>query len=206
MTALAVETASAGGVWVPRDATNTVDGTLLTEGTSLVDADFVSTTAPEVGRAATPADGDLAPRLESATPKLDPVRLPSTRREALGQPGYRFELLQQWEGTVQEIGNDELTVHLRDLTDPSHPEEVSVLPFDEIPYDDRGLVELGAVLYWSIGYETTRSGQLKRVSSIRFRRGLPWTRREVDAVNARAEALMTLFGDASDEQRSASAG
>ena len=115
--------------------------------------------------------------------------------------------LQQWEGVVTQVGDDEFTATLRDLTTPKHPEEEAVLPIAEITPEDRRLLIPGAVLYWSIGYQTLRSsGQVQRVSDIRLRRLPAWSRRDLVRVAQRAQALHEMFGSDDDIERSTRAG
>ncbi len=109
-------------------------------------------------------------------------------------PEERFDLREQWEGAIQEIQGDEVVVVLRDLTDPSRPEEEAVIGSDEISDDDRPLVSPGAIFYWSIGYRTSRSGQVERVSAIRFRRLPAWSRRDVARIEKRTAQCMEAFG------------
>ena len=106
----------------------------------------------------------------------------------------KFALLQQWEGVVQALNGDEFTVVLRDLTNPNNPEEVAVLPLEEITGDDLRLLRPGAILYWSIGYRTHRTGQVDRVSTIRLRRLPAWSRLDLQRRDARAKSLMERFG------------
>jgi hypothetical protein len=108
---------------------------------------------------------------------------------------YRFALLQQWEGVVRELGPAEFTAVLRDLTNPAQPEEEVVLSFDDVTPDDQKLLAPGGIFYWSIGYRKERTGQVDRVSTIRFRRLPAWSRRDLQRLNDRAKALMERFGD-----------
>jgi len=109
-------------------------------------------------------------------------------------PLQRFELLQQWEGTVLSDAGEEFIAELRDLTDPSRPREEVRLPLAEIADDDLASIEPGCVFYWSIGYKVSTSGRKERVSLIRVRRLPAWTRREVEAVEVEAEELGRRFG------------
>ena len=113
----------------------------------------------------------------------------------------KFELLQQWEGVVQTVAGDTFMVALRDLTNPSHVNEDAEIDIQEISPDDITLLQPGAVLYWSIGYETTHSGQRKRVSAIRLRRMPVWSKRDVNDVKRRAAELWQVFG-VDDQQQS----
>lgn len=106
---------------------------------------------------------------------------------------YSFELRQQWEGVVTRIARDEFAVVLRDLTTPGSPELEAVLPLEEVSADDLPLLAKGAVLYWTIGYEHTLTGQRKRVSIIRLRRLPAWTRKDLSRVEQRAAELDDLF-------------
>lgn len=104
----------------------------------------------------------------------------------------RFDLRQQWEGTVVELSGDGFTVNLRDLTNPAGPEESAELFLEDVSEGDRAAVEPGAIFYWSVGYEDTPRGR-ERKSIIRFRRLPGWSRRELDAMRARAADLSSYF-------------
>jgi phage FluMu protein gp41 len=112
--------------------------------------------------------------------------------------------LQQWEGVVTRVLSDEFTITLRDLTHPGSPEEEATVPVAEVTLEDRRLLVPGAVLYWSIGYQTIRaSGQVQRVSDIRLRRLPAWSKRDLERVAQRARVLRDNFGsDDSDDATS----
>lgn len=110
-----------------------------------------------------------------------------TRKQA---PARRFEILQQWEGVVSEITDESIWAELRDLTRQSPAIEVVELPLEEIPRADRPLLRIGGVFYWSIGYETSPGGQIRRVSEIRVRRTPQWSRHSVDSIRAKAKDLL----------------
>lgn len=117
------------------------------------------------------------------------VRLP--RRSALP---YHFEMRQQWEGVVTRVAQDEFSVVLRDLTPAKAADLEAVLPLEEVSDEDLPLLKEGAVLYWTIGYEHTLTGQRKRVSIIRLRRLPAWTRKDIGRVKEKAAELEKLFG------------
>ena len=82
-----------------------------------------------------------------------------------------FQVLQEWEGYVIEIGEDDFTVRLLDLTaGSSHEEEEAVIPLSEISEDDFKHLRLGSIFRWVIGYERSTSGTKQRVSQIVFPR------------------------------------
>ncbi len=102
----------------------------------------------------------------------------------------RFELLQQWEGCVVAVGADSFDATLRDLTRPSNPAERVELDIAELSRSDRLRLTPGAVFYWSIGYDTSVTGQTSRVSRIQIRRLPRWTGAEIQ--EARTEAVEML--------------
>jgi hypothetical protein len=108
---------------------------------------------------------------------------------------YAFDVRQQWEGVVTKVEGDEFTVVLRDVRNSDAPEYEAVLPIEEVADDDLPLLVPGGVLYWTIGYEQTRTGQRKRVSTIRLRRLPAWSRGDMARVEQRARALDGLFRD-----------
>ena len=126
------------------------------------------------------SEAPMAPRV---------VRLPQSNSE----PECRYDVRQKWEGVVKWCTETEFGVVLRDLTHPNAPDEEVTLSLDEVSSEDIPLLQPGAVLYWSIGYEISR-GQKKRVSTIRFRRQPAWSRREVLRVKERAKQLKEFLG------------
>jgi hypothetical protein len=119
-----------------------------------------------------------------------PVRLPSP--SALP---YSFEVRQQWEGVVTSVSADEFSVVLRDIINPSSPEMDAVLPTEEVAEDDLELLQRGAVLYWTIGYEQTHTGQRRRISNLRFRRLPAWSRADIQRVKETAREFGEIFSD-----------
>lgn len=120
------------------------------------------------------------PRLASPLIRLPPGSLPLES----------VRVLQQWEGVVTEVADDSFFADLQDLNDSAEPIEVVELPFEEVPKDDWPLLQEGAVFYWSIGYETTAGGTLRRMSEIRLRRTPRWTKRAHRQAEQRAEELL----------------
>ena len=124
------------------------------------------------------------------------VRLasPLIRLPAGTLPKEHVQLLQQWEGVITEVKSDSFFADLQDLADANQPIEVVEIPIEEIPNDDMALLVEGAIFYWSIGYETSAGGQLRRVSEIRMRRAPRWTKRGIQQVKKRAEELFEIYG------------
>ena len=105
---------------------------------------------------------------------------------------YRFELLQQWEGTVTAVGKGGFQAWLADLTDPSRPNEEAGFNIRDVSDGDLPLVAEGAVFRWSIGYKT-RSGQKERISNISFVRLPAWSGKTADAVKQATGELEDAF-------------
>jgi hypothetical protein len=110
------------------------------------------------------------------------------------------ELLKEWQGVVEWIGETYIRARLTDLNDPTAPEELVEIETVNIAPDDRALVERGAVFYWDIGRRKDRYGSLQNFSEIRFRRLPAWTERDLTEARARASNLREeLFGGDEDE-------
>jgi hypothetical protein len=152
-------------------------------------------TAPVPILSASQARHRLPEGTEAATP-IPPAGAQDTIAGLrLRATSSRFDLRQQWEGTVVSIDGDSFSVTLRDLTDASVPEESAELLLEDVSDSDRELLEPGAVFYWSVGYEETFRGR-ERKSIIRFRRLPGWTRQQLKAVQDRAEELNSYFSAA----------
>ena len=107
-----------------------------------------------------------------STSNRDPVVIdfPDPAQISRTVPQTCFHLLQEWEGYVTEIGEDDFTVRLLDLTaGSSYEEEEAVIPLSEISEDDLKRMRLGSIFRWVIGYERSASGNKQRVSRIVFR-------------------------------------
>lgn len=129
------------------------------------------------------------------------LRRPVLRIPQIPAPERRFEILQQFEGTVLNVGDDEFVAELRDLTKQEKPPEEATFDLSEVSDGDRPLLAVGAVFYWTLGYAVTLHGQKSRVSELRFRRWPPWTRRELKEIDKEADELYEFFGAAEPATR-----
>lgn len=132
---------------------------------------------------------------QESTSQLQKTRqdiAPLIRLAPLRAPRRRFDIVLQWEGVVREIEGDSVRAELLDLTDPSAAMEIMEIPLAEIPVGDQPLLKEGSVFYWSIGYETSPGGQIRRVSEIRVRRTPRWSQHTINAIRAKAASL---FGE-----------
>lgn len=111
-------------------------------------------------------------------------------------PRVTFHALQEWEGYVIEIGEDDFTVRLLDLTaGSSHEEEEAVIPFSEISEDDLKRLCLGSVFRWVIGYERSASGTKRRVSEVVFRELPVVTKQDLAEAEERAKKTAQLWAE-----------
>jgi len=144
----------------------------------------------------------LDPQRSAARPESDVVWneeadqanvwvLPRPPRRAV-----RFQVLQQWEGTVVEADSEGFVAHLRDTRDPEAPLEKATITLDELAEHDIPLVEPGAIFDWTIGYLTQPHGQKTTESTIVFRRMPRWSARDLDRVKRDAAEFDELFHDA----------
>ena len=88
----------------------------------------------------------------------------------------------------------EFVAILTDRTDPSRPDEEASFDFEEVPPNERHLIQPGAVFYFFIGTECTRAGQQRNVSIIEFQRSPSWTRSALKRVDARARRIAGVLG------------
>ena len=124
------------------------------------------------------------------------IDLPDLARISWNMPQVSFHLLQEWEGYVIEIGKDDFTVRLLDLTaGSSHEEEEAVIPLSEISEDDLKRLCLGSVFRWVIGYERSVSGTKRRVSQIVFRDLPALTKQDIFEGEKWAKKVAQLWED-----------
>ena len=136
--------------------------------------------------------GSLGPSLPDALGPVVPVHSISPIPPKRAFSPYRFEVLQQWEGTVTSLGGGEFVAKLTDLTDPSQLSEEAVFSRQELSDGDLPLLVEGAVFRWAVGYKT-RGGQKERVSNISFLRLPAWSRNITDAIKEAAAELERAF-------------
>ena len=81
-----------------------------------------------------------------------------------------FHALQEWEGYVLEIRDNDFLARLVDLTGGAkHEQEETDIPLAEISEEDSAKIGPGSVFRWVIGYEHSAAGTKRRVSQIVFR-------------------------------------
>lgn len=111
-----------------------------------------------------------------------------------------FQLLESWTGLVEQVNATARTFDAQVASElHSSIREAAQFTFDEISEDDLDLVRPGAIFYWSVGYQVDKFGRRSTQSSLRFKRGKFWTRKEQDSVDQRvASDLDWLKSDTSD--------
>lgn len=94
---------------------------------------------------------------------------------------------QRWKGVVIENNSDTFTAKLEDLNDEETTTfEIAEFDRQEVSPADLGLLSLGAVFYWSVGYDV-RNGQVTKVSDVRFQRLVSLNVEEFDIAMDKAE-------------------
>ncbi len=98
-----------------------------------------------------------------------------------------FAPLQEWEGYVQSVSDNEFTASLFDITNKRETEdEEADFSIDDLTEDDKKLLKPGAVFRWLIGYRNI-GGTKERSSKIVFRRLPQWTDSDFDAAEKKAD-------------------
>ena len=81
-----------------------------------------------------------------------------------------FHPIQEWEGYVVQIKEEEFVANLIDLTaGHSHESEEATIPLAEVSERDASHMTIGSIFLWVIGYERSPGGTRKWVSQIVFR-------------------------------------
>ncbi|MBS0262359.1 MAG: hypothetical protein JSS02_10450 [Planctomycetes bacterium] len=117
------------------------------------------------------------------------------RRNIIGDrtPDRAIRLLQQWECVVLAVHGDTVECEMHDLTDSSRAVEWSEIFLDEFSLFDRPLLVEGAVFYWSIGREESKTGTIRRYSELRVRRMPPLSKTRLHELAQEAAELSELF-------------
>ena len=154
---------------------------------------WVETERPEDRRTIPPNGRDDSTTRPSAPPRdLGVFQYPRLAREL-----PREEVLQEWEGQIQEVGEHEFSARLIDLTAGAKEEtEESDLPIDDLVEGDRALLVPGAIFRWIVGYRWV-NGEKERFTRVVIRRLPIWTEQEMRAADREAVELHhALFGNA----------
>jgi hypothetical protein len=98
-----------------------------------------------------------------------------------------FSRTQKWIGHVTSKGDTYFNAKLKDLSFGG-TDEIAEFEIEEISFEDREMIKIGAAFYWSLGYSNV-NGQRKKESIIRFQRFLPWSSVDFDQATDRANDL-----------------
>ena len=110
--------------------------------------------------------------------------------------GDAFDVLQAFDGTIESISGDDVSVVLRDLTDPDAPDESAVMSAWQ--FDDPQRVVVGAPFYLTVGYRERRSGR-ELVTVARLRTIPPLTAAQRARAEQEAKALFGIIGQPAAE-------
>ena len=106
-----------------------------------------------------------------------------------------FHALQEWEGYVLRVDQNEFCASLVDLTGgATYESDEAVIPIEEISERDAKRIVVGSIFRWVIGYERSPEGTRKRVSQFVFRNlpriserdyenGKKWARKVLQSIN-----------------------
>ena len=105
-----------------------------------------------------------------------------------------LQVLQEWEGYVIEIRDDEFVARLIDITaGKKYESEEAIIPMAEISEHDASHMIIGGIFRWVIGYEDSPEGRRKRVSQIAFRDMPKMTEEDFAEGRAWAEGIVSAF-------------
>lgn len=106
---------------------------------------------------------------------------------------------QRFEGEVIAVypGDHTFYARLKDKT-KTLPDEDAEFPYSEISEDDLNLIVPGALFSWNI-FRENRKGQVRRVSEIRFLRGIAFSKESIDSAIKMADILSRELAAIGDE-------
>jgi hypothetical protein len=94
---------------------------------------------------------------------------------------------QKWIGHVIELSEASFIAKLEDKYDPT-TYEIAEFEVEDVSEDDLGLLKLGAVFYWFVGY-VNQDGRVFKQSLVRFKRVVDFTESEIDFIADEANEL-----------------
>jgi hypothetical protein len=117
------------------------------------------------------------------------IQIPNYNEVSCRTP-VSLQVLQEWEGYVQEINDKDstFTALLLDITENQQfPSEEADFRQEDIDEFDRHFLCNGAVFRWVIGYEGPISGTKKSVSKLIFRRLPKWNKGAIKRADKKAQ-------------------
>jgi hypothetical protein len=122
----------------------------------------------------------------------------------LGAARERLVVLQDWEGVVEEVRENDFFARLRDRTSGSNFDaEAAEIPIGEVDADDLPLLKPGAIFYLTIYRRILDSGRHERATRMFFRRLPAWTPSMLQSVKDRADRWESFFSVAKSKSSSA---
>jgi hypothetical protein len=103
-------------------------------------------------------------------------------------------VLASWDGVITEVTEETFSARVTQLATEG-PEEFAEFPLSDISPGDASLVRPGGLFYWTVGYETTKRGRIRRISEIRLRRLPPKSEEDRNRAKAWALEALQLFED-----------
>lgn len=101
----------------------------------------------------------------------------------------RFMETVSWQGYIESISEKEKTIYgrMRELYKNGTEESIE-FDFNDVSDDDKELVKIGAIFYYSIGY-ALKNGQRIKMAILRFKRNVKFSGLDVDNITDNAHKL-----------------
>ena len=110
-------------------------------------------------------------------------------------PVEQVIVLQDWEGVVEEVREDDFVARLMDKTaGQKFDSEAAEIPKSEVDRDDIELLKPGAIFYLTVFRRVARNGRQERITRLIFRRLPAWTQTMLKSVGDRANSWKSFFG------------
>ena len=102
--------------------------------------------------------------------------------------------MQEWEGIVIEITDNDFVARLIDVTDRDRPgDEEATFPLTEVSASDISMLVPGAIFRWTIGMQRLPGGTKQRISQVVFRRLPAWTKTDISQADELAARWASIF-------------
>ena len=102
--------------------------------------------------------------------------------------------MQEWEGIVIEITDNDFVARLIDVTDRDRPgDREATFPLTEVSASDISMLVPGAIFRWTIGMQRLPGGTKQRISQVVFRRLPAWTKTDISQADELAARWASIF-------------
>ncbi len=132
--------------------------------------------------------GEDCQNTSSAVKPFKEANIQTIKTESSGLEYSRVK--HQWEGCITKVLEKKF---LADLVNEDEDELIAEFDIDDVSEDDKELIQVNNIFYWSIGHRTTQGNQRINEEIIIFRRLPAWRKFDINKPSEKAKKFIEFF-------------